>query len=80
MRQNPALGGAAPAQGQEAILRYGNADFKIVQQGAFVRCAATGERIAVDELNYWSVEHQEPYLDAVASMQRLQARRGAEPD
>ena len=80
MRQNPALGGAAPVQGQEAILTYGNADFKIVQQGAFVRCAATGERIAVDELNYWSVEHQEPYLDAVASMQRLQARRGAEPD
>ena len=77
MRQNPALGGAAPVRGQEAILSYGNADFKIVQQGDFVRCAATGERIAVDELNYWSVEHQEAYLDAVASMQCMEARREA---
>ena len=79
-KQKHARSGAAPVQGQEAELTYGNADFAIKQPGDFVRCAATGERIDLDDLHYWSVEHQEPYLDAVASLQRMEGRRDSEPD
>ena len=38
--------------------------------GDFVRCAVTGQPIALDALRYWSVELQEPYADAAASLQR----------
>jgi hypothetical protein len=38
--------------------------------GDFVRCAVTGKSIPLDELRYWSVELQEPYVDAAASLKR----------
>ena len=52
----------------EAILDYGDAEFHIVKPGAFVRCAVTGKPIAVKDLKYWSVDKQEPYIDAAAAM------------
>ena len=55
---------------REARIRYLDGDFQIVSPGSFVRCAATGESIPLDELKYWSVERQEPYVDAVASLGR----------
>ncbi|HIF08626.1 MAG TPA: DUF2093 domain-containing protein [Sneathiellales bacterium] len=50
-----------------AIVEYGPGQFKIVSQGSYVLCAVTGQRIALERLKYWSVEHQEAYatLDAV---------------
>ncbi len=54
--------------GGEAKLRYGDGDFEVIRPGAFVRCAVTGEAIALDLLKYWSVERQEPYADAAASL------------
>ncbi|MBB3996623.1 DUF2093 domain-containing protein [Aureimonas pseudogalii] len=56
--------------GGEAKLRYLDADFEVVRPGAFVRCAVTGEAIPLDLLKYWSVERQEPYADAAASLAR----------
>ncbi|MDW3099004.1 MAG: DUF2093 domain-containing protein [Alphaproteobacteria bacterium] len=47
--------------GGEARLRYLDADFDVLAPGSFVTCAVTGERIALDELRYWSVDRQEPY-------------------
>ena len=35
-----------------------------------MRCAVTGESIPLDELKYWSVERQEPYLNATISFNR----------
>jgi len=35
-----------------------------------VRCAVTGENIPLDELKYWSVARQEPYVSATASLRR----------
>jgi hypothetical protein len=35
-----------------------------------VRCAVTGHAIPLDELRYWSVELQEAYIDAAASLKR----------
>ena len=56
--------------GREARIRYLDGDFQVLSPGAFVRCAVTGETIALDELKYWSVARQEPYASAAASLQR----------
>jgi hypothetical protein len=47
----------------------------VLSDGDHVVCAVTGERIALHELRYWSVERQEPYVDAEAS---LKAERSAD--
>lgn len=61
-----------PGFGQrEAKVRYLDADFAVVEPGHYVVCAVTGKRIPLDELTYWSVDKQEPYLDAHASMKAL---------
>jgi hypothetical protein len=39
-----------------------------VTPGAFVRCAVTCRIIPLEELRYWSVELQEAYVDAAASL------------
>jgi hypothetical protein len=60
---------AAPSNG-EAILEYRNADYHVVRSGTFVRCAVTGQTIAMDDLRYWSVSRQEAYVDAAAAIKR----------
>lgn len=55
---------------REARLRYLDGDFQVITPGAFVRCVVTGEAIPLDELKYWSVERQEPYLNAEVSLSR----------
>ena len=58
---------------QEAVLRYLDGEYAILKQGAFVRCAVTGQPIALDELRYWSVKRQEPYASPEASLARYRA-------
>ena len=55
---------------KEARIRYLDGDFQVTSPGAFVRCAVTGEQIPLDELRYWSVARQEPYLNASVSLKR----------
>ena len=55
--------------GGEAKIRYLDGDFDVLMPGAFVTCAVTGAQIALDDLRYWSVDRQEAYCDANASMQ-----------
>ena len=54
----------------EARVRYGDGDFTVLSSGDFVRCAVTGEPIALPSLKYWSVELQEAYASAEASLKR----------
>ena len=56
--------------GREARLRYGPGEFKVLTQGDFVRCAVTGEPIQIADLKYWSVDRQEAYASAEASLRR----------
>jgi len=56
------------ADGGEAVLDYGDADFQIIKPGAYVVCAVTGKKIPLPELKYWNIDKQEPYVDAAASM------------
>jgi len=55
-------------RGREAKIRYMAGTFRLLRAGDHVRCAETGVPIPHDELRYWSVERQEPYVDAVASL------------
>ena len=60
----------------EARLRYLDSDYQVVMPGAYVTCAETGRRIPLPELRYWSVDRQEAYADAAASLKReLSLRR-----
>ncbi|MCA1403614.1 DUF2093 domain-containing protein [Ensifer sp. IC3342] len=64
---------------REAKIRYLDGDFQIVLAGSHVVCAMTGKAIPVDELRYWSVARQEPYIDAAASLE-AEKRAGALPN
>jgi hypothetical protein len=55
---------------KEARIRYLDGDFQVTSPGSFVRCAVTGEQIPLDELRYWSLARQEPYLNASISLKR----------
>ena len=54
---------------REAKIRYLDGDFQILLPGGHVTCAVTGRQIPIDELKYWSVDRQEPYVDAAASFE-----------
>lgn len=55
-------------RGREARLHYLAGTFRLLGAGDYVRCAETGAIIPLDELRYWSVERQEAYVDAAASL------------
>lgn len=46
--------------------------FRVLSNGDHVVCAVTGARIPLHELRYWSVERQEAYVDAGASLKAAQ--------
>lgn len=54
----------------EARVKYLAGEFQVMVPGDFVVCAVTGQTIPLAELRYWSVERQEPYVSAEASLQR----------
>ena len=55
----------------EAVLEYLDGDYKVVHAGAYVRCAATGQPIPLEELRYWNVDLQEAYANPDAKLIRL---------
>lgn len=59
------------AFGQEAKIRYLDGEFQILRNGMYVRCAVTAEPIRIEDLRYWSVALQEPYLNAEISLRRF---------
>jgi len=54
---------------REAKIQYLDGTFRLLSAGDHVRCAVTGAIIPLDELRYWSVERQEAYIDASASVE-----------
>jgi hypothetical protein len=63
--------------GGEARIRFLDGDFQVISPGAYVRCAVTGAHIPIEDLRYWSVERQEAYIDAAASLQAHQRAMAA---
>lgn len=58
--------------GSPARVRYLAGTFRVLSNGDHVICAVTGARIPLHELKYWSVERQEPYAGADASLKAEQ--------
>lgn len=50
-----------------ARLHYLPFTFRVLQAGDHVLCAVTGQKIALEDLRYWSIARQEPYVSAEAS-------------
>ncbi|SEP65503.1 hypothetical protein SAMN05216548_101193 [Faunimonas pinastri] len=63
----------------EARLRYLDGDYQVLSPGSYVICAVTEMRIPLSELRYWSVDRQEPYVDAKASLTRELEAMGRTP-
>jgi hypothetical protein len=61
----------------EAEVKFLDGDFRVLRPGAYVRCAATGIPIPLEELKYWSVERQEPYANPEAVLRRFHPDRAA---
>ena len=61
---------------REAKIHYLDGTFRLLSDGDHVICAVTGARIPLHELRYWSVERQEPYVDAEASLKAEKASVG----
>jgi hypothetical protein len=55
--------------GKVARLHYLPGTFRVLDHGDHVVCAVTGAAIPLQELRYWSVERQEAYVDAAASLE-----------
>ena len=62
--------------GRLARVHYLAGTFRLLSDGDHVVCAVTGARIPLQELRYWSVERQEPYVDAEASLKAEQRTAG----
>ncbi|CUS43827.1 Exodeoxyribonuclease VII small subunit [hydrothermal vent metagenome] len=45
--------------------------FRVLATGDHVVCALSGERIALEDLRYWSVARQEPYASPQLAMQAM---------
>lgn len=54
-----------------AMLFYQANGFRVLSPGNHVVCAATGEKVALEVLRYWSVERQEAYASADIATRRL---------
>ncbi len=64
---------------QGAKLQYGPNGFKVLRTGQHVYCAVSGEAVPLEELRYWSVEHQEPYASCELATQRLSGQSPQDP-
>ena len=54
---------------RQARLHYMPGTFRVLSPGDHVVCAVTGRAIPLDDLRYWSVARQEPYVSAEAALQ-----------
>ena len=57
-----------------ARLHYMANNFRMLTAGDRVVCAVTGQAIALEDLRYWSVVKQEPYVSAEASARAALAK------
>jgi hypothetical protein len=54
-----------------ARLHYMANGFRVLATGDHVVCAVSGQRIALEDLRYWSVARQEPYATPELAMQAM---------
>ena len=54
-----------------ATLQYGASSFRVLRPGQHVICAVSGAVIPLEELRYWSAQHQEAYASCEIATRRL---------
>ena len=57
-----------------ARLHYMANGFRVLSPGDHVTCAATGARIRLEDLRYWSVARQAPYATAQVASEAMAPR------
>ena len=57
-----------------ARIHYLPGTFRVLSPGDHVLCAVTGQPIPLEQLRYWSVERQEAYASAQASLEAEQRK------
>ncbi len=57
-----------------ARVHYMANGFRVLSPGYHVVCAATGARVPLDGLRYWSVDRQEAYATAQIASERMAPR------
>jgi hypothetical protein len=55
-----------------ADLEYLDGEYRVVRSGSFILCAATGVKIPLEALRYWSVDLQEAYASPDLALKRFQ--------
>lgn len=63
-----------------ARLYYQPNGFRMLSHGDHVLCAKSGAAIALEELRYWSVEHQHAYATCALAVEALTGQLPATPD
>ena len=58
----------------EAEVEYLDGEYRVRRPGAFVRCAVTGEAIALEDLRYWNVDRQQAFSTPQARLRALGIR------
>lgn len=56
-----------------ARLHYMANGFRVLAAGDHVVCAVSGERIALEDLRYWSIARQEAYASAAIATKAMTA-------
>lgn len=59
---------------RSARLHFMANGFRVLSPGDHVVCAATGARIALQDLRYWSVERQEAFASAAIASEAMAPR------
>ncbi len=60
---------------QPARLLYEPNGFRVLRTGRYVLCAVSEAEIPLEDLRYWSVEHQEAYATAEIATRHLTGQR-----
>jgi len=53
-----------------AKIKYLPNNFQVIESGDHVICAVSGKTISLDNLNYWSVDLQEPYYSYIEAYKK----------
>tara|TARA_B100001750_G_C15503842_1_gene598986 strand:+ start:1518 stop:1736 length:219 start_codon:yes stop_codon:yes gene_type:complete len=57
---------------KEAKVIYLDGDYELKNDGNYVKCAVSGKNISLHDLQYWSVELQEPYASSEFVVKKYQ--------
>ena len=60
---------------KKAKLIFKHNYFEIVELGAYVLCVIYGEKIHLQNLNYWNVELQEAYFSPIEVFKRFTSKK-----